>query len=481
MSADDIYKLAGSVGTMITGAGGFIGKIQKRLSQIRDVKERGGKPGAFFFFTYRVPQYLYALALLGCALFGFVALIGGVAKLFSPPTGVPFFTPFFEDSAFQILGVAILILLVAGFNGLSWIVILLFIWVPSRFLSLKQSAAWYNLRQFSSLLDEPKPVFINPDGVANVADIAILELEKKPATSADFAATPELLDLDARGNTALIGCLLEKEYSVRRWPRPKWKDFYAAVAAAELNSRKLVSPDYVTTRPTDSDFYGILRDKINGELPATEPNLPDSGEARNDLSKALDLLAEKYAGSARNLAFSWWRRKPSLRLAFNRAQSFHPLDVSSMVPQFLKLAVRWGVWPNVKPGNFIYPYASCLAMLLFEKQALLTLPTVKQLSFKQGGQLDAYRETMRKVVEKVRENLSASGKPQHRQILKDYPSKWDLAAAVDVALWVYCSELKRKDGFRQWKLDDSGFVTRKGDSAAAKDDGDDKPDFPKED
>src|SRR2546423_1452084 len=125
-SADDIYKLAGSVGTMITGVGGFIAKLQKRLSQIREVKERGGKPGPFFFFTYTLPQYLYSVALIGCALFGVVALIGGMAKLFSAPDGLPYFTQFFEESALQILGVAILVLLVAGFNGLSWVVILLF-------------------------------------------------------------------------------------------------------------------------------------------------------------------------------------------------------------------------------------------------------------------------------------------------------------------------------------------------------------------
>lgn len=480
-SADDLYKLAGAVGTMITGVGGFIAKLQKRLSQIRDVKERGGKPGAFFFFTYTLPQYLYSAALIGCALFGVVALIGGVWKLLSPPDGLPYFTPFFEESAFQILGVAILVLLVAGFNGLSWIVILLFIWVPQRFLPLKQSAAWYNLRQFSSLLGEPKPIFINPDGVANVADAAISKLENNPATSADFAATPEPLSLDERANAALIGCLLEKEHSVRKWPRRQWKDFYAAVAGAESNSMKLVSVHYLTNLPADSDFYGIMRDQINVALPSTEPDLPDSGEARKDLSKALIVLTKKYDGSVRNIAFSWWRRKPSLRLAFNRAQSLHPLDASSMVPQFLKLAVRWGVWPNVKPGNFIYPYSSRLALLLLEKGAMLTLPTVKSLGFKQRGQLAAYREVMRKVVEKVQENLAASQKPQHRQILQDNPSEWGLAAAVDFVLWAHSSEMNKKDEFRQWKLDDTGFVVRKGDSEAAKNDGADEPDFPKED
>src|SRR5207249_86286 len=107
----------------------------------------------------------------------------------------------------------------------------------------------------------------------------------------------------------------------------------------------------------NSDFYSTLIDEVNRGLPEGEPPIPDSAEARNDLANAVEILVKEYEGSARNLAFNRWRRKPKLRLAFNRARAFEPFDESSMIPQFLKLAVRWGVWPNVDPGKFIYPYA----------------------------------------------------------------------------------------------------------------------------
>jgi len=477
---EDIFKICGSVGTMITAGWGFIGKIQKRFTQIRDITDRGGKPGAWFFFTYIIFQYIYAGALILCGLVGLGLLVGGVARIVSPPTGLPYLTPVFEGSAFQVLAIAILIFLVALLNGLSWIAILLFIWLPARILPLKQSAAWYNLWQFSLPLVEPKPIFINPTGIANVADIAISQLENNPAQSVNFAATPVELSLDERSNAALIGCLLEKEHSVRQWPRRNWQPFYAAVAASEFDSRKLMSPDYLISLPPDSDFYAILTAEVKRISP-TEPDIPDSAEARRDLSNAVGILARKYKGSARNLAFNWLRRKPKLRLAFNRAQRFQPLDVSSMIPQFLKLAVRWGTWPNVEPGNFIYPYASRLALLLFEQRAMLTLPSVKNLAFKQKGQLAAYRETMRRIVERVQENLSGSNRPQHRQILTDYPTEWELAAAVDFALWSSSSELLKGHGFERWKLDENGFVTRKGNSEAAKDESESEPAFPKED
>jgi len=38
---------------------------------------------------------------------------------------------------------------------------------------------------------------------------------------------------------------LRKEYGEREWSRPDWDVFYAAVAAAEVNSIKLVSAAYL--------------------------------------------------------------------------------------------------------------------------------------------------------------------------------------------------------------------------------------------
>jgi hypothetical protein len=465
---EDVFKVCGSVGTMVTGGWGFLGKIQKRFGQIQDITQRGGKPGLFFFLAYRIFQYIYAAGLIVCGLAGLGLLVGGVAKIVSPPNGLPYLTPFFDNFVLQILALAILIFLVALLNVLSWIVILLFAWVPARALPLKESAAWYNLCQFSLPLSEPKPIFINPQGISTLADIAISKLENYGPTSQDFAGTPTELTLDERANAALIGCLFEKEHSVRGWAKPNWDAFYAAVAAAEVNSRRLVSPAYLTSLPPDCDFYSIFTGEVNRRLPEGQPKIPDSAGARNDLSNAVKILVRKYRGSARNLAFRWRGWKPRLRLAFSRSQAFRPFDVSSMVPQFLKLAVRWGTWPNVKPGNFIYPYASNLALLLFEKRAMLTLPSVESLAFKQAGQLAAYREAMRRAVQRVKEDLTASNKPRHRAILAGCATEWELASAVDFTLWAYSSDLKKGDGFKQWKLDENGFVARIGSAQSQK-------------
>ena len=87
---------------------------------------------------------------------------------------------------------------------------------------------------------------------------------------------------------------------------------------------------------------------------------------------------------------------------------------------------------------------------------------------------------MRRIVSRVNQNLSGSNKPSYGRILAEYPTEWDLAAAVDFALWAYSSEMKRKEKFERWKIDDDGFVARKGDSKASKDDVDDEAPFSKE-
>jgi len=463
---EGIFKILSEIGTMATTAWGFVAQVQKRFNQIRDINERGGEQGPFFFITYTIFQYVYAVALILCGLVGLGALVGGVAEIVNSPEGLPYLTSFFDMYGFHVLGLAILLFIAAAVNALSWIPISLLGCIPAKFLALKQSAAWYNLWQFSIPLGAPNPLFINPTGVSALADIAISGLETTNAGRENFAETPTQLCLHERANAALIGCILEKEYGIRQWPKPKWGSFYAAVAAAEADGKRLVSPKYLATAALNVDFYGVLSGEVNSRLPEDEPGLPDSAEARDDVSNAVKILVDKYKGSAKNLATVWWSRKPNLRVAFSRAQSIRPLDSRSMVPQFIKLAVRWEVWPGAKLGNFIYPYAPNLGVLLFEKHALVTLPGPHGFAFQDKGQLAAFRETMRRTVTRVRKNLSSSKKPEHRNILTRYPTEWQLAAGVDFVLWAHSSQMKEHDRFQEWKLDENSFVTRKGGSGA---------------
>lgn len=136
-----------------------------------------------------------------------------------------------------------------------------------------------------------------------------------------------------------------------------------------------------------------------------------------------------------------------------------------MVPQFLKLVVRWDVWPGIEAGNFIYPYSGNLALLILENHALVSLDRADRFAFDDMGQLDAFREAMRRTVKSVEDILSGSNRPDHREYLKElrstgHPVQWELATRVDFALWSRAAELKRSNGFTQWMIDKDSMIAR---------------------
>jgi hypothetical protein len=46
---------------------------------------------------------------------------------------------------------------------------------------------------------------------------------------------------------------------------------------------------------------------------------------------------------------------------------------------YLKLAVRMQVWPDMKPGPFLYPYSDGLALFLLNSHCIEALPTVTEI------------------------------------------------------------------------------------------------------
>jgi hypothetical protein len=136
-----------------------------------------------------------------------------------------------------------------------------------------------------------------------------------------------------------------------------------------------------------------------------------------------------------------------------------------MVPQFLKLAVRWDVWPDVKVGNFVYPYSSQLAMLMLEERALVTLQETKSFAFRKDGELTAFRDTMRRTVERVKYVLQRSHRAEDQTYIQGlsaahHPLEWELAIEVDFALWSLSREMAKENRFNDWKVN-AGIIERK--------------------
>lgn len=461
---EEVPKTLSALGTSVGSTWKLIKDVQGHFALRKEISEKSGQQGVLFFLCYTLFQYIYQIGLVFIGLAGFAALLGGGIKALGVAWAPSQLVFLYEHYSIKLVICAILWSAVSFLNALSWITILLLSLVPPHWFSFRQSAGWHNLKQFVLPLQSPKPLFLNKEGIEQLADGVVLRLMSAAAGASNFADKPKQLTRDELANTALFGCLIEKEYSVQKWERRDWAPFYAAMADARVGAERIFSPTFLADHAPNIDFYGAIRQAVNQQFPEG-PDLPDSPVVMDHLSKAVGILVAEYKGSARNLPFAWWGMKPNIKRAFARAQSFLPLDRESMVPQFLKLAVRWDVWPDIDAGNFIYPYAKTLALLVLERHALITLDRADRFAFRDIGELYAFREAMRRTAKSVEDILSDSNRAEHRAYLRElnsagHPIEWELAADVDFALWSWSTEIKKANGFTQWRIDNDGMIAR---------------------
>ncbi len=461
---DEVPKALSALTTSVGSIWKLIKDVQGHFALRKEISEKSGQQGALFFLCYTLFQYIYQIGLVFIGIAGLAALLGGALKALHEPWAPSQLVTLYERYSIKLVICAALWSVVSIINGLSWIAILLLGLIPSNWFAFLQSAGWHNLKQFVIPLQRPKPLFLNKDGIEKLADAVTLRLMSPTAGATNFAEKPDQLTPDELANTALFGCLIEKEYTVQQWQQREWAPFYAAIAEARDAGVCIFSPAFLNDHARNIDFYGAVRQAVNQQFPEG-PDLPDSPVVMDHLSKAVAILTKKYKGSATNLAFGRWDKTPSMRRAFRQAQSVPPLDRASMVPQFLKLAVRWDVWPGIDAGNFIYPFSKNLALLILENRALVTLDKADKFAFRDTGELYAFREAMRRTAKAVEGILSASNRSEHREYVKKlasagHPIEWEIAAEVDFALWSWAREVKKAGGFTQWKIDSDGMIVR---------------------
>ncbi|MGD1157548.1 MAG: hypothetical protein ABSA41_17210 [Terriglobia bacterium] len=445
-------------------------QVEGRLSRIREIRDRGGQLGSWFCLSYECPQYIYRLALVLCTIAGLSALSGGVLEIFNVRR-LTSLQLFFDDYWLKIVALGLLLLLITYVDGITRVPVWALSCLPTRWLpSVLESPAWFNVRQYSNVLEKPKPLVIAQIGVDRLADFALVQLVSGSYRTEHFADKPTDLSTDERANAALFGCLLEQEHYVRRWGMREWRPFYAAVAGAREGEVSVFAPNFLqAARREARDYYAIIRELVNPHLTiARQEPLPDSGAVAEDVMKAIDLLNAMYGGSAANLArTSRTGNHVDLRLAFERVEQFPHFSGEGMRPQFLKIAVRWDVWPGVATGNFIYPFSSSLAALFLGREAVVTLREVDQFSFKSTEERRIVREAMRQTVSTVDRRLRTVDRKDYQafyaelQAKSGHPVEWELAEHVDFVLWSEAYELGRHDGFDNWRVDENKFVVRK--------------------
>jgi hypothetical protein len=442
----DLEKILGLLGQSGSDLLQAVKQVQTRLGRIQELRARGGEFGSVFWWCYLFPQYVYRLSLGIASFCGISAVIGGVLKVIDSER-LPQLQGFFENNWLVVVAVGILLLLVALIDGVSLFIVLLFGWIPrSSWPSLLESADWFNLQQFSNLREKPRPLTLREFGIDAVADFAIGRLVAGEYKTDNFAEKPPGLNDAERANAALFGCLLEQEHYIRKWGRRSWRPFYEALAGARVSQTSIFAPQLITsTRKEAKDFYSIIRDAVNPRLVAAgQASLEDTPAVSEDVMVVADTLAARY-----------------------RLSDFKHLSGPGMGPQFLKLAVRWDVWPSIETGNFVYPFSTSLAALFLDKEALVTLGDVTELSFSSKSEQAIVRETMRRVVKTVDHRLTFVDREDYHtfyaSLVHDpcHPPEWELAQLVDFILWSEATELGKKNQFVSWRIGSNKFITRK--------------------
>lgn len=245
-----------------------------------------------------LPQYLYRVLLGVAAVAGILAVVGAVLKITSSGWGVGL-QNFFENDWLIVFGVGALLLLIALIDGISLAFVLLLGWMPAEWLpSVLDSPDWFNLKQFTNLLEKPRPLALRELGVESVADIAVGRLISGNYKTNNFAEKPSGLSDGQRANVAIFGCLLEQEHYIRHWPRREWRPFYEALSGAQVDGTSIFDPAFlISTRKAAHDFYSIIRETVNPRfIAAGQPPLEDTAAVSEDVMNVADTLSARYKG-----------------------------------------------------------------------------------------------------------------------------------------------------------------------------------------
>lgn len=212
---EDVPKTLTALGTSVGSTWKLITDVQGHFALRNEIREKSGQQGLLFFLCYSLFQYIYQFGLVVIAAASTAAFLGGALKALDlvQPTWV--LVRFYERHAIQLVLCALLWCAIAIGNGFSWLVLALLSPLPPNWFAFRRSADWYNLKQFVMPLQNPRPLFLNQSGVERLADGAARRLLNPDAGAPNFAAKPLGLTDDERANTALFGCLIEKEHTVQ--------------------------------------------------------------------------------------------------------------------------------------------------------------------------------------------------------------------------------------------------------------------------
>lgn len=462
LTLSTILRFIYSLAPIITSAVQYWRNIQRRLRWATKTQDHVGKIPSPFWLIDVAPQKLFGLLLGIIVLVSLGSLIEGsllvsdsrdneVLKWLSNN-----FQPGIFENSIWILVAWLIFAVIVGFNIVPRGLLLL-----TRLRSTTSyTPGWINAAWHIRLDDSADPVNIDPNGCESVAN----QLVKAMSSGNDYGGdrlSLEDIDDEELANLLLFGCVIEGKTNDLGIRIPDWKDFYDALGHAARHTEQPFLPNNIMSfNERDNSFYQFLSDLCRNNY-----QLPKGVAIEVQVTKVLRLLKRAFDGSARKIAFNFFHQDPSIDLAFKRAAKFHGLDGDqneSMRVQFLKVAIRHGIWPGIYTGPFLFPFSKNIAVLLFNDKCMVTRPNVKSIGITRDlAHLVAYTESV--IVDKVKEFFAdtrdAKIKAYSREKFGCEPTdlpEWKLFDEVDYLLW-YLARHSDKEA-SQWRLEAESLV-----------------------
>jgi len=454
--------------TVIVPAAQLWDALKKRLRKMARDEVSVGPLGRSYFWAFKVPSYVTVVSLIVVVILALTAFAGGLVV--NKAGG--------DAKAYEALHQSRWDVPVVVFEHALWILgaylllaVLFYFEVPYRLALLltrswRYKPGWISARR---ALKESGPVNIDSDACTATANTIFKSMaDGSFKYEDDRASKPKDLEADELANCLLIGCTIESQLHDLK-QKVTFAPLYGMVAAVAKHQERPLSSKSIKSGNKDTFYAHLL-----SLQPAGQQVLPNDQSIHSAVNSVIKRLAFNYKSSALRLATSWVPlTAPSLLRVDPRLKGFDPFagdGHKGMRELFLKLAVRWGVWPEAQAGPFIFVFSRRISTLLLNLGCVKVPQDDKALDIDE----DVTRlvpETEMEIVNRFRDFIGSGSDGAIEQLCQ---SRFGCAAS-GVPLWRISDEVdyflfaqSRKDdggcfgekGVKPWKIDSNSFVRK---------------------
>jgi hypothetical protein len=380
--AEVTTKLVELLFTFLGGLATLVDRLNKQLSRIKTVYAQVGSLGWPYIVLATLPARLFWWGLLLVSLTSAYVMLQGILivshrqPLFGLPNGLALAHP--------LLGTAALLALFVYFEIWTRVgLVILRRFGQSRFHPGCINAGW-QVGETGGI----KAMNVSPTN-CEALGIAILDCvsAQKDPPGEMAPALPRGTDRSVIANYVFFGCVIEHFVHQLHLPPQSLNGMWRYLAWAATATEQPLNPSRVveygaTQRGRYFAALQAVGDSHTGERKGELPVVAQIAEAVN---QAAAWLASNYAGSARELAKSVLRPTPSPNVVWENLASAEPfrssIDLRSL---FLKLAMRMQVWPEMRPGAFLFPYYAGLPVLFLNAGCLVVSQDVQRIDPDEG-------------------------------------------------------------------------------------------------